>query len=358
MDYTKSTIEELASNESFIDWVNQSDPEAVKYWDLYLATHPEVRDTAEKARILVLNIKQAERTGYDAAQLESMWRKIINAVESHAAQRSKVKLSRGVFVMASFLVLCVSVAAWFSRQEKNTLRSSHHYAYSDELPDFIERVNETDQPQKIELQDGSMVVLAARSSLKYKTDYRVDSTRSVFLQGEAFFEVAKNPYKPFILHSNELFVKVLGTSFWVSAPENKPNVVVSVKTGKVSVYTNKGDRDKKEGVILLPNQQVHYQREEQTFEKTLVEAPAILNSAIKETDFVFDNAPIAEVFKKIEGAYGIEIIYDEEIMESCYLTAPLGAEPMLQKLRIICETIGASYEVIDAKIVINSSGCW
>ncbi len=61
MDYTKFNVEDFASNESFIDWVNQSDPEAVKYWDLYISTHPEIRDTVEKARILVLNLKLAEK---------------------------------------------------------------------------------------------------------------------------------------------------------------------------------------------------------------------------------------------------------------------------------------------------------
>jgi transmembrane sensor len=355
MDYTKYKIEDFASNESFIDWVNKSDPEAVKYWDLYLSTHPEIRDTVEKARILVLNLKHAERTAHDEAQVESIWHKIEHTVESRPVPETKVKRYR-VLAFASATVFCVCVAAWFLLQENSGQQTTDYYANYKKLPDFVEQVNTTPEAQKVQLQDGSVVVLAANSSLKYKSDYLNDSTRSVYLIGEAFFDVTKNPYKPFIVHSNEILVKVLGTSFRVSAPENKTNVIVSVKTGKVSVSADNG-HEKKDGVILLPNQQVKYERKEQSFEKTLIEAPEIVNQAIKETDFRFENTPITEVFKKMESAYGIEIIFNEEIMKKCYLTAPLGSEPMLEKLKIICHTIGASYEVIDANIVINSSGC-
>jgi transmembrane sensor len=355
MDYSKFNVEDFASNDSFIDWVNQSDPEAVKYWDLYLSTHPEIRDTVEKARVLVLNLKQAEKTEHDAAQVESMWRNIERSVETRTAHRPKVK-TRQALVMASVLIVC-AFGVWLIWQRTAMQQPADYYSYSNQLPDFVEEINKSDEPRKVTLQDGSTVMLAAKSSLKYKVDYQNDSTRSVFLLGEAFFEVSKNPYKPFIVHSNELFVQVLGTSFRVSAPENKSNVIVSVKTGKVSVYTSNSLRDKKGGVILLPNQQVNYKRKEQSFEKTLIEAPEIVSNTIKPNDFVFENTPIAEVFAKIESAYGIEIVFNEETMKNCYLTVPLGSEPMLDKLKIICQTIGASYEVIDANIVINSSGC-
>jgi ferric-dicitrate binding protein FerR (iron transport regulator) len=356
MDYKKFNVEDFASNDSFIDWVNQSDPEAVKYWDLYISTHPEIRDMVDKARTLVLNIKLAERTAHDTAREESMWQNIQRVVESPVKSTHKVKPNR-VAVLASILFACASGVTAFFLLNNNSKQSHDYYTYQQEPADFIEQVNHTDAPQKVQLQDGTTVVLGANSSLKYKPNYMEDSIRRVYLFGEAFFDVVKNPYKPFIVHSNEVFVKVLGTSFRVSAFEDAKNVVVSVKTGKVSVYAFKGSEDRKEGVILLPNQQVSYERSDQSFEKTLIATPEILNSGITKTDFVFENTPIAEVFKTIEIAYGIEIVFNEEIMKNCYLTAPLGAESMLEKLRIICQTIGANYEIIDANIVINSSGC-
>ncbi|HYC85055.1 MAG TPA: DUF4974 domain-containing protein, partial [Chryseosolibacter sp.] len=134
-------------------------------------------------------------------------------------------------------------------------------------------------------------------------------------------------------------------------------------SGKVSVFSPKNDpapnnvQAEVNGVILLPNQQVVYQRELQSFEKTLVDEPVVLSNAITSNNFNFENAPIPDVFRTLEESYGIEIIFDEEVMKTCFITAPLGSESLFEKLRIICRTIGATYEVIESKIVINSAGC-
>jgi len=360
MDYTQFTVEDFASTESFIDWVKQSDPEAIKFWDLYISDHPEIRPTVEKARALVLNLKKAEEMASDAAVVEKMWRHIEYRVEQDTAPASGSYAKRGMAVALVCFALLAGVAIlWFVFPQQHN--DAPRFAYDHQSADFIEQVNDTDQPLSIRLADGSTVVLDARSRLKYKATYQEDSTRQVYLLGKAFFDVVKNPYKPFIVHSSEILVKVLGTSFRVEAAEQEEEILVSVKTGKVSVSAVVDDAPgsgQKEGVILLPNQQVSYGRKEHLFSKTLVESPEVLNpAAITRADFAFDNTPIAEVFRTMEKAYGIEIIYNEEVMKHCYITAPLGAEPMRDKLKIICETIEASYEIIDAKVVINSSGC-
>jgi ferric-dicitrate binding protein FerR (iron transport regulator) len=360
MDYTKFNVEDFASNESFIDWVRQTDPEAIKFWDIYIANHPEIRPTVEKARALVLNLKLAEEITPDAARIDTMWDKIQDRVERQPQKPSRpyAQRRRAVALVCLVLLGC-GVALWFMFPEKPL--EGQRSAYDRQSEDFIEQVNETDKPLSVRLADGSTVLLEAKSRLKYKATYLEDSTRQVYLLGKAFFDVVKNPYKPFIVHSSEIIVKVLGTSFRVEAPEDAAQILVSVKTGKVSVSAVAdavtGSRQK-EGVILLPNQQASYERKERLFSKTLVDAPQVLDTtAIKRADFVFDNTPIAEVFRRMESAYGIEIIFNDEVMKNCYITAPLGVESMREKLKIICETIDASYEIIDAQVVINSAGC-
>jgi len=358
MDYTKFAVEDFASTESFIDWVNQSDPEAVKFWDLYLAAHPEVRPTVEKARALVLNLKKAEEVAPEAAVVDRMWSNIQHRVEREPQAPAWPYTRRTAVALMCLVLLCSAVALWLMFPES---RDEVQSAYHQQSADFIEQVNETDKPLSVRLADGSTVVLDARSRLKYKATYLQDSTRQVYLLGKAFFDVVKNPYKPFIVHSSEILVKVLGTSFRVEAPEHAEQILVSVKTGKVSVSATTGNaagNAQKDGVILLPNQQVSYERKDHLFTRTLVAAPQVLDStAVTRADFTFDNTPIAKVFQTMEKAYGIEIIFNEEVMKNCYITAPLGAESMREKLKIICETLEASYEIIDAKVVINSSGC-
>ena len=163
-----------------------------------------------------------------------------------------------------------------------------------------------------------------------------------------------------MVHANEVVTRVLGTSFRVKAPDDGADVVISVKTGKVSVYTESaGSKSltQKNAVILLPNQQVTYLREEDVFGKALVADPEILIPSLKRNEFVFENTPVREVFRKLQQAYGVEIIFDEEILNNCFFTAPLGSEPLFEKLEIICRAIGARYETIDAKVVITSTGC-
>jgi transmembrane sensor len=361
MDYTKFTVEDFASNQSFIHWVNKTDPEAIKHWDFYLSEHPEIHSTVEKARAMVINLRLAVDPRNNPAQIESIWNKIQDKVEAEGRQEIPRSMTPAKVMLVSLLFLGICIASWLVLPHKNEVMESPDYAtYQKSLPDFFEQVNETGKPLKIELADGSTVVLESKSRLKYKANYLEDSIRDVYLLGEAFFDVARNPSKPFIVHSNEVFVEVLGTSFRVEAPENGRNIVVSVKTGKVSVYALRdraGHKDKKDGVILLPNQQVSYERAEKLFERMLVDVPEILDTGIAQADFVFDNTPIASVFKTMETAYGIDIIFDQEMMKDCNITAPLGSEPMIEKLKIICETIGATFEIIDAKVVVSSSGC-
>ncbi|MBT1688588.1 FecR family protein [Dawidia soli] len=361
MDHKNLTVEDLASNESFIDWVKQSDPEAVKYWDLYISTHPEIKEKAEKARALVLNLKAAEETAYDSAQVDAMWANIQDRVEANAGRSPEQTVSKKIWAVALASVLFLSAAAVFWFQPRLIRIDQPLSAYNQQGDDFVERMNDTDEPLEIRLEDGSTVVLESKSKLKYKKGFSKDSLRQVYMLGKAFFNVTKNPYKPFIVHSNEVVVKVLGTSFHVESPENGEKVLVSVKTGKVSVSAPTEvvkHNDKLGGVILLPNQQVTYERKNHQFEKTLIESPEFLGSTeIAPSDFAFDNAPIAEAFQTIESAYGVEIIFNEEVMKNCYITAPLGSESLRDKLKIICETIGASYEIIDANVVINSAGC-
>src|SRR5690606_24395231 len=198
------------------------------------------------------------------------------------------------------------------------------------------------------------------SRLRYRRGFLEGESREVFLTGTAFFEVARNPAQPFLVNTDDVVTRVLGTSFRIVAPENGSEVVVAVKTGKVSVYSRKGDpaqTSSTNAVVLLPNQQVTYLRDEEVFGKSLVPAPEIVKPAISEKDFNFENTPIPAVFQILEEAYGVDIIFDEEVMANCFVTAPLGSESLFEKLRIICRAIGARYETIDATVVITSAGC-
>ncbi|HKZ38374.1 MAG TPA: DUF4974 domain-containing protein, partial [Chryseolinea sp.] len=111
-----------------------------------------------------------------------------------------------------------------------------------------------------------------------------------------------------------------------------------------------------EGVVLTANQQVVYEREEMKLTKSLVENPVVLVPLAK-LDFEFTDTPIKEVFRLIENAYGVDIVYDEEALSTCYLNASLSDVPLYDKLKLICAGINATYEMMDSHIIIYGKGC-
>jgi transmembrane sensor len=229
--------------------------------------------------------------------------------------------------------------------------------------------------QVINLPDSSTVRLAQGSKLYYAGDLgagadpaggadpaRVKGRREVYLDGEAFFDIRKNAVRPFYVYTGQVITKVLGTSFLVRSLSSDQTTTVIVKTGKVSVirsddfYAHSSSGSEAGGVILTPNQEVVYDREQHQLNKTLTDKPEQL-SAVPDTALVFNGTPVSRVFKRLQELYGIPIVYDEEVISSCSLTAALGNDSFYDKLNMICKAIGATYELIDGNIVVTAPGC-
>jgi transmembrane sensor len=223
--------------------------------------------------------------------------------------------------------------------------------------------NEGKTARPILLQDGSKVVLQPDSEIITTTDFNASKTREVRLKGEAFFEVERDPGKPFMVYTNEVVTRVLGTSFNIRAYENDREITVAVKTGKVSVYANSGNTAGKNNilppqeVILTPNQQMVYHRVREEVIKQLVENPEIILPNSNLFRMQFENAEVAEIFQVLEENYGVEILYDKALLNDCKLTTSMSDEGLYERIQVICKAIGATYSVKDAVISIKSNGC-
>jgi hypothetical protein len=152
----------------------------------------------------------------------------------------------------------------------------------------------------------------------------------------------------------------LGTSFIVRAVKHEQTVTVTVKTGKVSVYTNPKKEIKQSPanvIILTPNQRIVYDKKENEISKMLVEAPQVILPVEEVRQMRFEGAPVTEILKALEKAYGVDIEFNEAIFSSCELTTVISNDDIYSRLNIICNTIGASYTLQEDRIVMNSSGC-
>ena len=216
---------------------------------------------------------------------------------------------------------------------------------------FIERVNDTTEPMKIVLSDGSFLWLAYRSKIRYESPFP-ENQRKVDLDGEAYFEIVRDTLHPFTVHTRSLVVKVLGTSFTVNSFSKSKDSQVSVRSGKVAVSVPGQDS----GIILLPNEKVAVSSKSELI-KQLVESPVIVNSEEEGNPFEFSSTPIEEIFRELESAYQVSIKFDQKSLRNCTLTAKLRDQSLFTKLDIICTSIGGSYEVVGTQIVVKAPGC-
>lgn len=270
-------------------------------------------------------------------------------------------ISRRYWVAAASIALIVIASYLFftnRNQSKDDLSSVI-------AVNFISEQNTSDVQRIITLKDGSIITLKPRSSIRYFRSFN-DSSREVYLEGSAFFQVAKNPQKPFMVYYNHLVTRVLGTSFTINTNEQTGNVEVAVKTGRVQVYENekllKGSMPLA-SVILTPNQKAVYQVERRILMAELVSKPELVAShadtaEVQETaHFVYEQVKLLKVFRDLETGYGIEIVVDNTNLNNCVFTGDVSTGDLFTKLKIICLATNSSYEVNGTKILIKGAGC-
>ena len=164
------------------------------------------------------------------------------------------------------------------------------------------------QIQTITLNDGTIVTLNAASELIVPRFFN-DNTRTVQLEGEAYFEVTKDSLHPFIIKTLNTTTEVLGTKFNLSAYTNDLTTL-TLNEGKVLFY-KQGER-KNNGVIVLPNQQVVLKNN--VLETK--EANSSFSKAWVQKQFVYTKTTVKEVMHDIERFYGVTIKIEKQGLEN------------------------------------------
>lgn len=364
MDYTPFTTEELVLDGYFQRWVNQQLPPEDCYWEEWLSLHPEKQEEVKQAKF-ILEALRMENHPLDGQSVNERVEKILESLdEKPVSVRRSIMHSPWLRLAAMLVIVCGF--GWYFWTNENKNEVAQQPIESTGLA-MVEKVNNSDQPIKLSLSDGSMITLQPKSSLNYPETFLNDK-REVYLSGEARFDVAKDAQKPFLVHSEELTTKVLGTVFTIRAFKTDRDITVKVYSGRVTVLAGKETVqnvhqpfNQNEGVVLTPNQMAVFDRKPERLIKTLVENPIILSQPEASTDgksaFFFDNTPVNLVFDALEKSYGVTIVHDREVLDGCTVTAPLGNETLYEKLDLVCKVIRATYQVVDGQVIVSSKGC-
>lgn len=370
MDYRLYNVEDFLFDESFRLWTGGTSPEATAFWEQWLAQNPDRAEVVRQAQELVLALNDHYHDDATEDRINAELDRLMQQAASHRNHNDTFihspTLSGQIWrwAVAASILIMLGLGSWRYLHKTDPMAAAPyaHLTKQAGIP-LLEQVNSSTHITRILLADGSLVALRPGSRLSYPPKF-AGTHRTVYLNGEAFFEVTRNPAKPFLIYANQTVTKVLGTSFLVRAFEQEKNVVVTVRTGRVSVYKQQ-DFDKAQvkglrqiqGVILTPNQQMTFNLAENHLVKALVANPkAIMPEAVSHEQ-VFEDAPVPKVLATIEKTYGVKILFNEDELSKCLVNVTFSNESLLEQVDVICQTIGASYEVLDGQIVINGKGC-
>jgi len=183
---------------------------------------------------------------------------------------------------------------------------------------------------QVTLADGTKVTLNSASTLKYNTQF-TGNERIVQLEGEAYFEVAKNKNKPFKVISKGQVVTVLGTHFNIQAYPNEA-IETTLLEGSVTLQNDKN----KTSITLKPGEQGTISGSNLTVETVNVEDVIAWSNNL----FVFNNMPMAEIMKQLERWYNIEVIYPNTLAQE-RLYAEIPKDRKLSQVLTILEKASA-----------------
>ncbi|GAB4000297.1 FecR family protein [Spirosoma daeguense] len=357
MLYNNFTLQDFLNDDSFIRWALHNEQDA--YWQQVMVDYPSRQELIRQARQLVQQLHRAEENRTLPANEEQTWKRIRSTtIEANPLVGWPTKRYWTGILAICIVVVLVGGWLWMEHATSKTIYTKLVAKASENIT-LIEKINQKNTPLIINLEDGSIVYLKKNSRFSYPAHFTAKS-RETFLSGEAFFQIAPNPKKPFYVYANELVTQVLGTSFDIKAFDNEQQVQVKVRTGRVSVYNQNPIRlvsQESQHLILLPNQQVIFNRQTESLSKQLVADPVPLQPVAANEKRYFEDVSAATVLQALEKRYGVRILYDEKLLSNCILTTTLSDQPLTDQLELICQTIGATYKEMDAQFVIESAGC-
>ena len=314
MDYSSFKVEEFCKDSDFIHWVTSPTDESERFWNTFLATYPNKSKEIHIATeyIKTFHFQEIEPSLQDLSKLrQRVWDDIEPPViVVHWWKRSAYWAAAAVVLMAvSFGLL------WLKQQP-----ASYQTAYG--------------EIQKIKLADGSVVTLNANSSMKVATNLAKGSVREVWLDGEAYFDIAKLNGAKFIVHTPEAQVEVLGTEFNVSTRRKQTQVILH--EGKVKLQSAKANT---EAIVMKPGDMATVsENTKQTIQLKIVQPE--LYDVWRESVIVLNDKTVAEIVAILEDTYGIKVQFENKSLIEKKLTGKLSiksADDFIENLAVILD---------------------
>ncbi|MDG2281247.1 MAG: FecR domain-containing protein [Flavicella sp.] len=204
---------------------------------------------------------------------------------------------------------------------------------------------------QIELSDGTKVHMNAGSTLKYPIQFIKGKKREVFLQGEAFFDVTKDPKHPFIVATDKLNIRVLGTSFNVSSYEEDAQVNTVLVEGAVCLYSKADAYNKETSVSLKPGRKASWKKGSEVIKIKKVDTS--IYTDWRYGKIRFKHMQFRDILKKLERHYNVRITNTNEELANQSFTATFDIETIEQVLQSFDKNYKLTYVINGDRIQIK-----
>jgi transmembrane sensor len=322
----------------------------------------KLSENKAKEFLIWLNSKEGEEA-YNS-QIENLWNKEserdpnLKEAELHTAlntpdylvteersQSKRIKLYFPNLLKVAASLLAILSISYFFYLNQNIDSKENQIAQI--VPKEIIRSAPKGQKSKISLPDGSIVFLNAESSIKYMDNFT--ENRTIYLSGEAFFEVAKNEKYPFEVITENLTTTAIGTSFNINAYNTASKIEVSLASGKVKIAESISQSQ----VEINPGEGITYSPSNSSFQMQTVDIQNILNW--KEGILQFEKLPLPEVIEILERWYGVEIeIAGKKPSPQLKCTGTFKPNEYLSNvLNVLGHSIEFNYTIDDKKITLE-----
>jgi transmembrane sensor len=364
MHHQLLTVADLLKDQSFINYCRRQNQQDVQYWEKFIAENPEKKPLIDEA----IHEYSILFTALANADLEEQMQKLRLKLEAdevndgapvvtlHGSGKNFSRRFRYLIGTAAILLLAAGYFLW--KQPETMPQASKETEYA----------SKPGERKSFQLPDGTQVSLNAGSTIVVGDSYG-QSSRDVYLKGEAFFEVQHNKLLPFIVHTSDMDVKALGTAFNVRSYNGEKSETALLR-GLVEV-TLKKDNNRK--VLLHPDEKISWstlvKKNVNTTatppaKKETDEAPAIKHikkledGSVKEVAWMenklaFDNDAFEDIVPQLARWYNVEISFDAEEVKHYHFTVTFKKEKLEQVLAILGTIRPFKYRYDGKTIVIS-----
>ncbi|WP_423128630.1 FecR family protein [Gaoshiqia sp. Z1-71] len=230
--------------------------------------------------------------------------------------------------------------------------SAYYYLFSKEHPlQYTETIVPKGQKSEIVLPDNTHIWLNSGTSLRYPTEYG-RSTREIFLEGEAYFEVTANKHLPFVVKTATVDVKVLGTKFNVQAYPDESKIETALLEGSIDLLV-RPSASAPISYEMKPGEMINFSKSEGNISRTGFRNDEVVGW--KNNRLIFRDDSFVNLVRKIERWYNVEVVYDEHFLDDQRLTVELNEGESIERLmQIIEKVMNVESSVNNQKVYIKS----